>query len=315
MKYCVFVRAFYETPYINFFVEHYLKMGFDKIIILQTDNLDYKIDPIFSNFISIHKVKNATNDTYNLNKHLIKDYDWVFVTDIDEILYLNKKFLDIKDYISFYRKDKHDKFFTFRWGVIKNYSQTIKLENFYQSKYLKTMSYKPFYMESIQCHTVLKMDGKNYLNGIGLKSSAKISKTILPSDYEYSILIHLHSRSINNTFIKILVSETPSRKLNDKNKIVDFLNSELYNLKKLEDISTNKTDIFRYSDIKNPNNKKQKFEKEKYHQYDYKHPIIDKDLEEELLKSIFSKYKINYENYKKNIPSLEDQINKRLESI
>ena len=43
MKCCVYTRTFYESPYINFFIEHYLKLGFDKIFILKTDNLDIKI--------------------------------------------------------------------------------------------------------------------------------------------------------------------------------------------------------------------------------------------------------------------------------
>ena len=31
MKCCVCARDFYESPYLDFFIEHYLKLGFNKI--------------------------------------------------------------------------------------------------------------------------------------------------------------------------------------------------------------------------------------------------------------------------------------------
>ena len=63
MKFCVYTRTFYESPYINFFIEHYLKLGFEKIFILKTDDLDIKINDKFLDFTEIINVKNESDDT------------------------------------------------------------------------------------------------------------------------------------------------------------------------------------------------------------------------------------------------------------
>ena len=38
MKCCVYTRCYYEKQYLYNFIEHYIKLGFDKIIILNTSN-------------------------------------------------------------------------------------------------------------------------------------------------------------------------------------------------------------------------------------------------------------------------------------
>ena len=43
MKCCVYSRFVFEYPYLNSFIEHYLNLGFDKIIILYTDIIEYPL--------------------------------------------------------------------------------------------------------------------------------------------------------------------------------------------------------------------------------------------------------------------------------
>ena len=80
---------------MNFFIEHYVKLGFFKIVILQT-GFRYKIQDKYK-----EKSKSSKcNRVYHLSRRLIKKYDWVFVCDADEILFLNKKYENINDYVS-----------------------------------------------------------------------------------------------------------------------------------------------------------------------------------------------------------------------
>ena len=100
MKFCVYTRTFYESPYINFFIEHYLKLGFEKIFILKTDDLDIKINNKFLDFIEIINVENNGDGTLNANKDIIKsDYDWFFNVDNDEFLFLDSQYSNIKEYV------------------------------------------------------------------------------------------------------------------------------------------------------------------------------------------------------------------------
>ena len=224
MKCCVFVRAFYETPYINFFVEHYLKMGFDKIIVLKTDDLEYNVFDEFSDYVEIHNVINKKNQTYDVNKDLIKQYDWVLTIDIDEILYINKEFKNIKQFIKKYN-DGDSLNFIFRWGIMKNFGKDLS-DHFYKSMYIKTMGKTP--LKKISPHFV--RNGKYVkLNSITIKNVHQ-KYYIEENDYNDSIMLHLHARSTNNTFIKILSSEIPSRVIKNKENIVDFLNSDRYDL-------------------------------------------------------------------------------------
>ena len=61
MKYCVYTRAFYETPYLDFFIEHYINLGFDMIIILKADSFSYSIPSKFKKHVQLHTVPNLEN--------------------------------------------------------------------------------------------------------------------------------------------------------------------------------------------------------------------------------------------------------------
>ncbi len=100
MKCCVYTRFVNELCYLDNFIEHYLRLGFDKIIVLLHDNDEYILNETLQDYVDIHQVENRGNRLPNLYKHLIpKDYDWVLHVDSDELLFLKKSYVSIKDYI------------------------------------------------------------------------------------------------------------------------------------------------------------------------------------------------------------------------
>ena len=123
MKCCVYSRLFYDLPYINYFIDHYLNLGFDKIFLLHADNLTYDIPLKFKDKIFIKKVKNTGDDMLKEHGSLIKQsgMDWSLCVDCDEFLLLNKNFKGIKDFIS--KKDKNNdlSLFNFRWGMVEKF--------------------------------------------------------------------------------------------------------------------------------------------------------------------------------------------------
>ena len=104
---CAVIRL--ENRYLQDFVNHYKKIGFDKIILCDNnfDNEENLLDVISNEvnegFIDILNYKNrkefqgyAYNDVIQLYKN---EYDWIAFFDIDEYLILLKD-NNIKDYIN-----------------------------------------------------------------------------------------------------------------------------------------------------------------------------------------------------------------------
>ena len=122
MKYCIYTRLYYESPYILFFIEHYIKLGFDKIIILKSDNIIF--NNTFENNVDIYNVNNDENKLLSIYTKFIKNtkYDWVLIVDIDEILFLNPKYNTINDYVqNKLIKNSDINTFYFRWAMLEKY--------------------------------------------------------------------------------------------------------------------------------------------------------------------------------------------------
>lgn len=103
MKCCVYTRFVFEALYLNSFVEHYIRLGFDKIIILYHDYPAMGMPEIpdeFKPYVEIHNVPNLGNRLPNEYKHLIPtNMDWVLHIDSDEFLLIHKKYKNIQSYI------------------------------------------------------------------------------------------------------------------------------------------------------------------------------------------------------------------------
>ena len=89
MKCGIYVRCFYESFYLDWFIEYYLNLGFDYIIILKADNINYDVPKNFKK-VYIRNVENIGNKLYDKYLNIIRyaKPDWVLMIDIDEILIL-----------------------------------------------------------------------------------------------------------------------------------------------------------------------------------------------------------------------------------
>lgn len=121
MRCCVYTRFVYEIPYLDSFIEHYLQLGFDKIIILYHDIEPYYLNEKLIEEVEIVSVENNGNKLLNEYKYLLEnDYDWVLNVDSDEFLVLDSKYETIKDYIAekLAYEDENINMFQFSWGWI-----------------------------------------------------------------------------------------------------------------------------------------------------------------------------------------------------
>ena len=71
MNYCVFTRFFYEDTYLDYFIQHYINLGFNKIIILKPDNVIYNLPCEYLNIVEIHYVENLGDNLLSHYQHLI----------------------------------------------------------------------------------------------------------------------------------------------------------------------------------------------------------------------------------------------------
>lgn len=125
MKCCVFTRFVYELIYLDSFIEHYVNLGFDKVIVLYHDIVVGQVPSQYKEKVSLHTVPNLGNQLPDKYKHFIpEDIDWVLHVDSDEFLLLNKKYKDIHDYVEC-KLAIHPEIniFLFMWSWVHKYDE------------------------------------------------------------------------------------------------------------------------------------------------------------------------------------------------
>ena len=112
IKICLCVIAKNENLYVREFVEHYKSIGYNNIFIYDNNDIngenfsDVINDYILDGFVKIIYYRNRNPDSipqldsyrdcYSRNNKL---YDWLSFFDMDEFLELNKKYLNIQDFL------------------------------------------------------------------------------------------------------------------------------------------------------------------------------------------------------------------------
>ena len=219
-----------EDGFIENFIDHYLNLGFDLICLLFE-----KDEPrTFNNnqVICIEHFKKG-DEICEFIPFIIKEninnkikVDWVLHVDIDEFLFLNN--MKIKDYINKFNIDDRVEQFSFKWGCIENYC-SINTENdfnnmLYTHKIFTNDSYKSMYKLSAACenstcpHWVYVKNNQTYhdYDKINDEYCLGIDKKY----YLNAIIIHFHTRCLENTFIKALTYSFDDRN-NDKNILLE----------------------------------------------------------------------------------------------
>lgn len=320
MSYVVFTRDFYESPYLTFFIEHYLKIGFDKIVILKADDNEYLVPTEYKERVEIHKVKNEGDKLLKLYTHLIKkqEYSWILSVDADEILLLSKKYNNIKDYVN--KKlsiNQNINIFYFRWAnihITNNQYANVKFDfilekqHFYKNKHIKSMIKQSELLSLHTSHTPqLNTNNCIYFENNILSENNKL-QNITNNSYKEHILVHLHTRSINNLILKCMNTLFMGKLIKNKDEFIEFINNKGY-----ENI-TNQQLIHRLKQLIGTKvillfiaiNQHEKYTKKNiYNTYNYKYNVIYRELEEKLLNNLLDLNNINKENYNELVKKIE----------
>jgi hypothetical protein len=329
IKCCIYTRIYNDSPYLNFFLEHYIRLGFTKIIILKCDKIKYNISNAFRNFIEVYSIENLPKEEeLPQNSYLIKNtnYDWVLQVDSDEILLLNNKFKSIQDYIAFQlNKNNNINCFYFRQGWIQkvdnsnsvSFSDIIRNYNIYSHMLIKSMvkvSNLDFAMNS----HIFKLNKSLcvYFED-NISNRYQTHHEINKNQYSETILLHIGDKSINNIIIKCLntniIEEWKNKNCGNNNQIVELNNliNKTFNENTLNNFKNiNKRILHSYS-IANRNT----IELKNFLIKKYLYPVIDVAKEKRLLDISLQKNNINLEKYYKFAEYISDEILNRKDFI
>lgn len=220
MNNIVITKAKNEDGFIDNFIEHYFNLGFRFILILlETDQI---YTPQLDNVLTFkHSKKGDEINLYipNILKKINIHIDWVLHVDIDEYLFL-KDNMKINDYINKFKKDNIDQFM-FKWGMIENFCSINTENNFqnmlYNNKIYSSGSYKTMYkLDAItkvfMCPHFVYVNNDTYLDD--LKVPVDFFESKEKKYYENAILIHFHTRCLENVFVKALTYSYNDKKIN-----------------------------------------------------------------------------------------------------
>ena len=233
MKFCVYTRSFLEDEYLSCFINHYIKLGFDKIIILKSDGIIYNLPENYSTIVEIHYVENRGNLLLPQYDYLIKncDCDWVLVIDIDELLLLNNSYKNINDYVEQKTINNKINAFYFRWGMIEkfditnnnNFNYILNNYKIFQNPHIKTMFKKIDFISIWHPHYTNLNNLHIYFENNILNQNDALHE-INNNSYKENILIHLHTRSIHNLIIKAFNTHFIEKTISNKNQFIHFIN-------------------------------------------------------------------------------------------
>jgi hypothetical protein len=235
MKYCVYTRCFFENAYLTYFIEHYINLGFDKIIILHSGGSQYNLSEKHSNFVDIYYVENKGDMLLQTYDYLLKnnDFDWVLAIDNDELLLLNKKYKNINDYVE--EKlliNNNINAFYFRWGMIEkydiennnNFSYILKTYKIFSNPHIKTMFKNKDLISVGHPHFA----ALNHLTIYFEHNIIHNNQALFPineKSYTEHILIHVHTRSLHNLVLKAINTAFDDKKIHLKNEFIEFINT------------------------------------------------------------------------------------------
>jgi len=228
LKVCLCTIGKKENLYASEFVEHYKKIGYDKIFIYDNNNIgDERFEDVLNKQISTNFVKiinyrgyrgkrqspqsDAFIDCYEKNKN---NYDWLSFFDFDEFLEINKN-KTIKEYLSnkIFKKCTNIKI---NWLMFSD-NDLLYYENIPLQKRFTTPLYHDYANINIKS-TVrgnLKFNywrsmnnphsSSNYLNACNSKGNTTNPTTFYsyPFNHEYSYLKHYPTKTIQEYCNKI----------------------------------------------------------------------------------------------------------------
>lgn len=228
MKCGVLVRFVYEFIYLDAFIEHYLDLGFDKIVILYHDVVEGYLKEEHRDRVLLYSVPNLGNKLPDAYKKLIPhDIDWVFHVDSDEFLLLHKRYDRIHDYvrekINTYPKANIN-LIAMNWLWIHKFDDVNQSVNEIIKKYMKQVGnaveqkkkelwikciFKRSELQTLYIHCPLMKTGhRMYGNGelITFKNNMNSVRSVgyknMDKIYDDHALVHVATRSLKNAIFK-----------------------------------------------------------------------------------------------------------------
>ena len=325
MKCCVYTRSFLESPYLDFFIEHYIKLGFDNIIILKSSDEDYQPPSLYSSQVSIIKTSNKAHDLYRINQNYVKksDYDWILQVDVDEILLLNSRYQNIKQFITEkVENDSNINVFFFRWGMVemvdseqvKTIPEIIDKYNVFENTHIKSMIKKKKLRQMGDPHVPHMISPSVYFENNVTDRIMAVGHKIIDFSYKDAILLHLHTRSINNLILKSINTKLENKSIKNKKEFIKIINN-VNNNKCPEDCFLafkNNIGLKASLPFLHASKKTIILDKllNKFTIYHYKHTVIDYNKEKEIILKILKENNIDTDKYYQFINLVQQEIDK-----
>ena len=210
-KYIVFSCAKNEDDYILEWVNHYLSLGFDKVIIADNNDSPESIRNILSEHISNGTVQifecNGLKkfQLYIYNMFLKEgNYKWCAYFDCDEFLELNAH-KDIKAFLN----DIEEECVLINWVVFGSDSKTFKENTPVQERFRHPVSPLPFFKENFYVKPIIKGGAKGFymtnthcpsgnrkvFNIGGYYLTERVSHVFYPPRCKYAYIKHYYTKS------------------------------------------------------------------------------------------------------------------------
>lgn len=314
MKFCIYVRMCNEEPFIDFFIDYYLKLGFDKIIILNSGDKEYTYH---DRRVLIHKVPNIRNKLFPKYIDLVKksQCQWVFVIDTDEFLILHKKYQTIKDFVEDKLKiNKSINVFQFRWLMIEKldnevstFEDIVKKYKKYPNTHIKSLT-KISDLLSVECHcSKLKNKPVVFLENNCLNRMMPNKHKVTKETYLESALVHIHTRSMDELIRKAF------QPIHEQKSIVSFRNfkqliSKPINLDRFKKSVGGKA-CLPFSHSNNFSNDTANIVLDNFTTNYSDIDFVNTSKLDSIIQSITSKYNIDYEQYCIFVKNLIKKIN------
>lgn len=314
MKFCIYVRMCNEEPFIDFFIDYYLKLGFDKIIILNSGAKEYTYQ---DSRVLIHKVPNIRNELFPKYIDLVKksQCQWVFVIDTDEFLILHKKYQTIKDFVK--DKLKINKFinvFQFRWLMIEKldnevstFEDTVKKYKKYPDTHIKSLT-KISNLLYVGCHcSKLKIKPFIFLENKCLNKMMPNNHKVTKETYVESALVHIHTRSMNELIRKAFQPITEQKSIASLRNFKQLISKpiDLDSFKK----SVGSKASLPFSHSNNFSNDTANIVLDNFTTNYSDIDFVNTSKLNSMIKDITSKYNIDYEQYCRFVKNLITKIN------
>ena len=177
IKVCLCAIGKQENRYINEFVNHYQKLGYDHIYIYDNNNKnDERMDQIYfnSNFVTIIDYRGYNNKDsqykayYNCYKNYNKKYHWLSFFDFDEFLEIRPKNQTIQTFLdnARYKKCQNIKI---NWLLYSSNKEIFLFKNESLQKRFK----KQMFNEGANIHIKSMVRG-NLIKNIGVDGKIRI---------------------------------------------------------------------------------------------------------------------------------------------